>query len=117
MEGASVPYLNNRKQQSMSRKWLSRRFSGILSGIVGTCEQRASSVYICEVAPGVPLPTGMDRQKAGRHMKGDIDRVKHDDDYAEHTVLGAHVHRTGAAPRERSTSEDRPKKSRAKSHR
>jgi len=65
----------------------------------------------------VPLPTGMDRQKAGRHMKGDIDRVKHDDDYAEHTVLGAHVHRTGAAPRERSTSEDRPKKSRAKSHR
>jgi len=44
-------------------------------------------------------------------MKADIDRVKHDDDYAERTVLGVHVHRTGTAPHERSTAEDRPKKS------
>jgi hypothetical protein len=49
------------------------------------------------------------------HTKGDIDRYRHDYDYAEHVIGGAHV--DWIVKPERSTAHDRPKKSHLKTDR
>jgi hypothetical protein len=59
----------------------------------------------------------MARRKAARRRKGDIDRRKHEDDYAEHVIGGAHVSRMKVTPPARGTADDRPTKSRPKTDR
>jgi len=59
----------------------------------------------------------MERPKPVRRRKGDIDRRKHEDDYAEHVIGGAHVSRTNVPPPARGTADDRPTKSRPKTDR
>ena len=56
----------------------------------------------------------MERGKAERPMPADIDRTKHDEDYAERVIGGARVSRTGRKPSERITANDRAEKPRAK---